>query len=56
MALFQGILTGKYSTIDSIPPWQRRTRHFNANKTNLATMEKKGLKKRCAPIFMRFNK
>jgi len=31
MALLQGILTGKYRSIDEIPPMRRRTRHFNSN-------------------------
>ncbi len=31
MSLFQGILSGKYKTIDDIPFMQRRTRHFNSH-------------------------
>jgi len=30
MTLFQGILTGKYSTLADVPVMQRRTRHFNS--------------------------
>jgi aryl-alcohol dehydrogenase-like predicted oxidoreductase len=30
MTLFQGILTGKYSTLAEIPLMQRRTRHFKS--------------------------
>lgn len=33
MALLQGILTGKYSSIEEIPLWRRRTRHFDSNGT-----------------------
>ena len=33
MALLQGILTGQYQSIDKIPLWRRRTRHFNSNRT-----------------------
>ena len=33
MALMQGILTGKYSSFDSIPVMQRRTRHFSSLRT-----------------------
>jgi len=30
MSMFQGILTGLYSSLDEVPPWQSRTRHFNS--------------------------
>ena len=30
MALLQGVLTDLYPTLDDIPVWQRRTRHFDA--------------------------
>jgi len=30
MALFQGILADLYHTIEDVPVWQRRTRHFNS--------------------------
>jgi aryl-alcohol dehydrogenase-like predicted oxidoreductase len=33
MALFQGILADLYPSFDDIPVWQRRTRHFNSEKT-----------------------
>lgn len=33
MALLQGILADNYPTFDDIPVWQRRTRHFNSNRT-----------------------
>jgi aryl-alcohol dehydrogenase-like predicted oxidoreductase len=29
MTLLQGILTGKYASLDDVPEWQRRTRHFS---------------------------
>lgn len=35
MTLLQGLLTGKYATLDDVPPWQRRTRHFAAAGTPL---------------------
>lgn len=33
ITLFQGILTGKYASLDDVPEWQRRTRHFSCTKT-----------------------
>ena len=30
MALLQGVLTDRYTTLHDIRPWQRRTRHFDA--------------------------
>jgi myo-inositol catabolism protein IolS len=36
MALLQGVLTDLYPTLDEIPAWQRRTRHFDARKTPAA--------------------
>ncbi|HTF17365.1 MAG TPA: aldo/keto reductase [Chryseolinea sp.] len=33
MALLQGLLADKYPTLNEVPVWQRRTRHFNANGT-----------------------
>jgi aryl-alcohol dehydrogenase-like predicted oxidoreductase len=33
MALLQGILADIYPTLNDVPVWQRRTRHFNANGT-----------------------
>lgn len=33
MALLQGILADNYATLDDVPVWQRRTRHFNAAGT-----------------------
>lgn len=35
MTLLQGILTGKYPSLDDIPSYQRRTRHFNSKGTSL---------------------
>lgn len=35
MTLLQGILTGKYPSLNDIPAYQRRTRHFNCNGTPL---------------------
>jgi aryl-alcohol dehydrogenase-like predicted oxidoreductase len=36
MPLLQGVLTDLYPTLDDIPAWQRRTRHFDARKTKAA--------------------
>ncbi|HXK09283.1 MAG TPA: aldo/keto reductase [Vicinamibacteria bacterium] len=33
MALLQGVLTDRHATLDDVPAWQRRTRHFDARKT-----------------------
>jgi myo-inositol catabolism protein IolS len=33
MALLQGILADIYPSLQDVPVWQRRTRHFNCNKT-----------------------
>ncbi len=33
MGLFQGILADIYPSLENIPVWQRRTRHFNSKKT-----------------------
>ena len=33
MALLQGILADIYPTLDDIPVWQRRTRHFDSKRT-----------------------
>jgi len=30
--LLQGLLTGKYKTIDEMPDWRTRTRHFNSTR------------------------
>jgi len=36
MPLLQGVLTDLYPTLDEVPTWQRRTRHFDARKTSAA--------------------
>jgi aryl-alcohol dehydrogenase-like predicted oxidoreductase len=36
MALLQGVLTDLYPTLDDVPAWQRRTRHFDARRTAAA--------------------
>jgi aryl-alcohol dehydrogenase-like predicted oxidoreductase len=33
MALMQGVLAGIYPTLDDVPVWQRRTRHFNCARS-----------------------
>ena len=32
MTLMQGLLTDKYRTLDDVPDWYTRTRHFNAQR------------------------
>jgi aryl-alcohol dehydrogenase-like predicted oxidoreductase len=32
MPLMQGLLTGKYRTLDDVPPFRLRTRHFSGNR------------------------
>jgi aryl-alcohol dehydrogenase-like predicted oxidoreductase len=32
MALLQGVLADIYPTLDAVPTWQRRTRHFDSRK------------------------
>ena len=34
MSLLQGILGDIYATLDEVPVWQRRTRHFNSRRTS----------------------
>jgi aryl-alcohol dehydrogenase-like predicted oxidoreductase len=36
MSLAQGVLTELYPTLDDIPAWQRRTRHFDARRSPAA--------------------
>ncbi len=36
MALLQGVLTDRYPRLEDVPAWQRRTRHFDARKTEAA--------------------
>ncbi|MES2307663.1 MAG: aldo/keto reductase [Verrucomicrobiota bacterium] len=33
MALMQGVLAGIYRTLDDVPLWQRRTRHFDSRRS-----------------------
>lgn len=35
MTLLQGLLTDRYTTLDDVPPWQRRTRHFDSSQFKL---------------------
>lgn len=35
MTLLQGLLADIYPTLDDVPPWQRRTRHFNCKRCEL---------------------
>jgi myo-inositol catabolism protein IolS len=36
MPLWQGLLSDRYSGLDELPAWRRRTRHFEAGKNSLA--------------------
>ncbi len=42
MALLQGILADIYPSLDDIPVWQRRTRHFNSKRTKECRHEEEG--------------
>jgi myo-inositol catabolism protein IolS len=42
MALFQGILTDIYATMEDIPVWQKRTRHFNSKRTAVSRHGEEG--------------
>lgn len=48
MTLLQGILTGKYNTLDEVPGWQRRTRHFDCKGTPLCRHGEQGFEKETA--------
>ncbi len=45
MALFQGILADIYTSLDGIPSWQRRTRHFNSKSTKECRHGEEGIEK-----------
>lgn len=45
MTLLQGILAGIYPTLHDVPVWQRRTRHFNCNATELCRHGESGFEK-----------
>ena len=45
MALLQGILSGKYATIEEIPLMQRRTRHFDSTKNSEIRHSESGAEK-----------
>lgn len=36
MTLWQGVLTGVYASLDQVPTWQRRTRHFDSRTSDLS--------------------
>jgi len=42
MTMLQGILTDLYPTLNDVPSWQRRTRHFNSKHNNLARHGEEG--------------
>lgn len=45
MALLQGILADIYPTLDEVPTWQRRTRHFNCKHTKECRHGEEGAEK-----------
>jgi myo-inositol catabolism protein IolS len=45
MALLQGILSDIYASLDDIPVWQRRTRHFNSKSTKVCRHGEEGIEK-----------
>lgn len=45
MALLQGILADIYPTLDNVPIWQRRTRHFNCKSTKECRHGEEGVEK-----------
>mgnify|MGYP000843911891 CR=1 FL=1 len=45
MALLQGILADIYPTLDDVPVWQRRTRHFNCNRAKECRHGEEGAEK-----------
>jgi len=42
MTLLQGLLAKIYPSVDDIPEWRRRTRHFNCNSTPLCRHGEEG--------------
>ncbi len=40
MAMMQGLLVGKYATVDDVPPFRRRTRHFGSRRPGTRHGEK----------------
>jgi aryl-alcohol dehydrogenase-like predicted oxidoreductase len=42
MTLLQGILADIYPNLQDVPPWQRRTRHFNCKATELCRHKEAG--------------
>jgi aryl-alcohol dehydrogenase-like predicted oxidoreductase len=48
MTLLQAILTDLYSSLDSVPEWQRRTRHFRAVGSPLSRHGEKGFEEETA--------
>lgn len=45
MALLQGVLADIYTSLDNIPVWQRRTRHFNSKSTKECRHGEEGVEK-----------
>jgi aryl-alcohol dehydrogenase-like predicted oxidoreductase len=42
MTLLQGVLADLYPTLDAVPPYQRRTRHFDSRRAELARHGEEG--------------
>jgi aryl-alcohol dehydrogenase-like predicted oxidoreductase len=42
MPLWQGLLSDRYSSLDELSPWRRRTRHFNAARNDLSRHGEEG--------------
>jgi aryl-alcohol dehydrogenase-like predicted oxidoreductase len=42
MTLLQGVLADLYPTLDAVPPYQRRTRHFNSGRAELSRHGEEG--------------
>jgi aryl-alcohol dehydrogenase-like predicted oxidoreductase len=42
MTLMQGVLSGRYARLDDVPPYQRRTRHFDARRSEMARHREAG--------------
>lgn len=53
MTLLQGILTDRYVSLNDVPEWQRRTRHFNAAGTPLSRHGEKGFEQETTEALLR---
>jgi len=53
MTLLQGILTNTYNSLNKVPEWQRRTRHFNSAASPLSRHGGAGFEKETTAALMR---